>query len=131
MWVIFLLFLILISFGYWEYRSHQFYLNRLPVRIHVNGTRGKSSVTRLITYGLKGGQRSVFAKTTGTKPRMLFVDGNEAPVLRVGKPNIIEQVKIVEKAAKQQPDFFVTECMGLQPHLQHLLEKQFIKSHIV
>jgi poly-gamma-glutamate synthase PgsB/CapB len=61
---------------------------------------------------------------------MLFVDGNEAPVRRVGKPNIIEQVKIVERAAEQRPDFFVTECMGIQPHLQDLLEKQFIKSHV-
>jgi poly-gamma-glutamate synthase PgsB/CapB len=61
---------------------------------------------------------------------MLFVDGNEAPVHRVGRANIIEQVGIVARAVKQQPEFFVTECMGLQPHLQELLEKRFIRSHI-
>ena len=61
---------------------------------------------------------------------MLFVDGTEAPVLRVGKPNIIEQKRIVARAARQKAEYFVTECMGVQPHLQWLLESQFIKSHV-
>ncbi len=130
MWVVVALFLILISYGFWEFSSHRFHLNQLSVRIHINGTRGKSSVTRLITGGLRGAGYKVFAKTTGTKPRMLFVDGNEASVHRVGKPNIIEQVRIVARAAKQKPEYFVTECMGIQPHLQELLEKQFIKANI-
>ena len=130
MWVVFSLFLVLLLYGLWEYRFHQYHLNQLPVRIHINGSRGKSSVTRLITGGLRQGGFKVFAKTTGTKPRMLFVNGNEVPVHRVGKPNIIEQKRIVARAAEQKPDFFVTECMGLQPHLQDLLERQFIRSNI-
>lgn len=130
MWVVFLLFLILAAYGFWEYRLHQYHLNRLPIRIHVNGSRGKSSVTRLIAGGLRGGGYKVFGKTTGTKPRMLFVNGNEVPVHRVGRANIIEQVRIVSRAAEQEPDFFVTECMGVQPHLQDLLERQFIRSHV-
>jgi poly-gamma-glutamate synthase PgsB/CapB len=130
MWVVFALFLILTIYGFWEYRNHRFYLNQLPIRIHINGSRGKSSVTRLITGGLRGGGHKVFAKTTGTKPRMLFVNGNEVAVRRVGKPNIIEQIRIVAKAAKQKPDIFVAECMGIQPHLQELLERQFIRSNI-
>jgi poly-gamma-glutamate synthase PgsB/CapB len=130
MWVVFVLFLILAIYGFWEYRNHQFHLSRLTIRIHVNGSRGKSSVTRLITGGLRRGGYKVFGKTTGTKPRMLFVNGNEVPVRRIGKPNIIEQIRIVTRAAEQKPDFFVTECMGIQPHLQELLEKQFIRSNI-
>ncbi len=130
MWVIIVLIIVLAAFGYWEYKHHQFNLNQLPVRIHVNGTRGKSSVTRLITGGLQGGRKRVFAKTTGTKPRMLYVGGNEVAVHRVGKPNVIEQTRVVARAASQQPEYFVTECMGIQPHLQEMLENQFIKSHI-
>ncbi|UCE67123.1 MAG: poly-gamma-glutamate synthase PgsB [Candidatus Zixiibacteriota bacterium] len=130
MWVVFVLFLTLAIYGIWEYRSHQFHLSRLPIRIHVNGSRGKSSVTRLITGGLRRGGYKVFAKTTGTKPRMLFVNGNEVPVRRIGKPNIIEQIRIVGRAAEQKPDFFVAECMGIQPHLQELLERHFIRSNV-
>jgi poly-gamma-glutamate synthase PgsB/CapB len=130
MWVILVLFAILLGFGFWEFRSHQFHLNQIPLRIHVNGTRGKSSVTRLIGAGLRSNGRRVFVKTTGTKARMISVDGREDPVMRVGRPNIIEQVKVVAEAARQNADVFVTECMGVQPHLQHLLETQFIRSHI-
>jgi gamma-polyglutamate synthase len=114
----------------WEFRSHQFNLKKLRVRIHVNGTRGKSSVTRLIAGGLRGGGLKVFAKTTGTKPRMIFVDGSEIPVLRVGKANIIEQKRIVARAGREDAEYFVTECMGVQPPLQTILEKKFIKSHV-
>lgn len=130
MWVIIVLLLALVVYGFWEFRSHQFHLNQIPVRIHINGTRGKSSVARFIAAGLRSGGRKVFAKTTGTKARMLFVDGNEVPVVRVGRPNIIEQTRIVARAARQEPEFLVTECMGVQPHLQELLEEQFIRSHI-
>ena len=61
---------------------------------------------------------------------MIFVDGSETPVLRVGKANIIEQKRIVAKAVQQEAQYFVTECMGVQPHLQELLENKFIKSHV-
>lgn len=130
MWVISVLLLALVVYGFWEFRSHQFHLNQIPVRIHINGTRGKSSVARFIAAGLRSDGRKVFAKTTGTKARMLFVDGNEVPVLRVGRPNIIEQTRIVARAASQEPEYLVTECMGVQPHLQELLEQQFIRSHM-
>ena len=130
MWVILVLTFGVIVYGFWEFRSHQYYLKRLPVRIHVNGIRGKSSVTRLIAGGLRGGGLKVFAKTTGTKPRMIFVDGTEMPVLRLGKANVIEQKRIVAEAARQHVDYFVAECMGVQPQLQTLLEKHFIRSQI-
>jgi poly-gamma-glutamate synthase PgsB/CapB len=130
MWVILVLVLIIVAYGLWEFHSHQYRLRLLKTRIQVNGTRGKSSVTRLITGGLRGGGLRVFGKTTGTKPRMLFVDGSEVPVLRLGKPNIIEQKRIVGEAARQKADVFVTECMGVQPRLQEILEEQFIRSQI-
>ena len=38
----------------WERRRHQRRLAGLRLRVHVNGTRGKSGVTRLIAAGLRG-----------------------------------------------------------------------------
>jgi poly-gamma-glutamate synthase PgsB/CapB len=61
---------------------------------------------------------------------MIFVDGSEAPVVRVGKANIIEQRKIVRQAVRQNAEYFVAECMGVQPLLQDILENKFIKSHV-
>jgi gamma-polyglutamate synthase len=130
MLVIIILALTATLYGIWEFHSHQYHLKSLKVRIHVNGIRGKSSVTRLITGGLRGGGYRVFGKTTGTKPRMLFVDGSEVPILRLGKANIIEQTRVVSLAAQQKAEYFVTECMGVQPQLQDMLENKFIKSHV-
>ena len=109
MWVILILVLAIVLYGFWEFRSHQFHLKLLKTRVHVNGTRGKSSVTRLITGGLRGGGYQVFGKTTGTKPRMLFVDGSEVPVLRLGQPHIIEAKKIRARGGRPKTQNFVPE----------------------
>ena len=48
--------------------------------MHVNGSRGKSSVARLIAAGLRGGGLRVVAKTTGSAAAFVHVDGSETPV---------------------------------------------------
>ncbi len=50
--LIILFFLLVI--GFIEARLHQNARSKIPIRVHVNGTRGKSSVTRLIAAGLRG-----------------------------------------------------------------------------
>ena len=121
---------LLIGMGLWEYRSHQQNIKIIPNRIHVNGTRGKSSVTRLITGGLQGGGVRTFGKTTGTKPRMIYPDGSEVPINRVGKANIIEQLKIVKRAIESEADALVIECMAVLPPNQLLAERHMIHSTI-
>jgi len=108
--------------------GHAKYLREIPVRVHVNGTRGKSSVTRLIAAGLRAGGIKTIAKTTGTKPRFIYSDGSEVPVVRAGKANIIEQVRIVRRAAELGAEVLVVECMAIKPELQSLLEDRIIKS---
>lgn len=130
MWLVFLLVLIYIAYGLFEYRRHRSNLGKIPVRIHINGTRGKSSVTRLVGGGLKGGGKPVFIKTTGTSPRTIDVSGHEQPIRRVGAPNIIEQIGIIRNAASEKPDFFVVECMALLPNLQNITEHQIINSQV-
>ena len=53
--------------------------------VHVNGTRGKSSVSRLIEAGLRAGGLRVFCKTTGTDPMTIDVSGREEPIRRRGR----------------------------------------------
>src|SRR5512134_2019926 len=107
---------------------HRRNLRRIPVRIHVNGTRGKSSVTRLIAAGLREAGIVTCAKTTGTLPRMILPDGSEYPVFRPSSPNIIEQVRIVSTAAAYRAQALVLECMALQPHLQSLSEFKMVRA---
>ncbi len=107
---------------------HRHRLRRIPVRIHVNGTRGKSSVTRLIAAGLREGGIITCAKTTGTLPRMIFPDGAEYPVFRPSGPNVIEQVRIVSAAEASQARVLVMECMALLPFLQWFCERRLIQA---
>ena len=111
-----------------EILAHRRNLRRIPIRIHVNGTRGKSSVTRLIAGGLRAGGLVTCAKTTGTLARMILPDGREYPVFRPSKPNVIEQVRIVSAAAAAGAQALVVECMALQPELQWLSESKLIRA---
>lgn len=122
------LFGLLAGLGVLEDRRHRTHRNRIPVRVHVNGTRGKSSVCRLIGAGLRAGGRVTATKTTGTLARMIFPDGSEAPVFRPAKPNVAEQIRIVRTAAQLGAEALVIECMALQPSLQWLSEWRFVRA---
>ncbi|MEQ8791913.1 MAG: poly-gamma-glutamate synthase PgsB [Pirellulaceae bacterium] len=117
---------VLASLGCLESLWHRRNLRRIPIRIHVNGTRGKSSVTRLIAAGLRAGGIRTCAKTTGTQPRMILPDGAEVPVFRPWRSNIIEQLRIVNAAVAHQAEALVIECMALNPMLQALSELKIV-----
>ncbi len=110
--------------AYWH-RRHRL---RIPLRIHVNGTRGKSSVTRLIAAGLRSAGICTCAKTTGTLPRFIHPDGSEEAIERVGRTNVIEQVHIIRQAADLHAEAIVLECMALHPLLQSLCELDIVRA---
>ncbi|TWU39069.1 Capsule biosynthesis protein CapB [Novipirellula aureliae] len=112
----------LVGLGLLESYFHRRQLAKIPTRIHVNGTRGKSSVTRLIAAGLRASGTRTCAKTTGTLARMILPDGAEYPVFRPARANVIEQVRIVRAAAEAESEALVIECMALIPYLQWLCE---------
>jgi poly-gamma-glutamate synthase PgsB/CapB len=130
MQIVFLLVIVLILYGIYEYRRHLRHLQAIPVRVHVNGTRGKSSVTRLIAAGLRAGGIRMMAKTTGTKPRIIFGDGREEPVIRHGKANIIEQLKIVRTAQRCDAEALIIECMAIRPELQRVSEQRMVQATV-
>lgn len=119
---------VLCAAGAWEFVALSRARVKIPIRIHVNGTRGKSSLTRLIAAGLREAGIPTFAKTTGTLPRMIYPDGRELPVFRAAKANIIEQQRIMRVAAAVKAEAIVLECMALQPLLQSLSELKIVRS---
>ena len=98
--------LCLSSLGILESYLHRRRLNNIPIRIHVNGTRGKSGVTRLIAAGLRAGGIRTCAKTTGTLARMIFPDGSEYPVFRPSRANVKEQLRVVRAASRCRAEAF-------------------------
>ncbi|HZO13026.1 MAG TPA: poly-gamma-glutamate synthase PgsB [Polyangiaceae bacterium] len=119
---------ILVILGVVELSLHARRLATIRIRIHVNGTRGKSSVTRLIAAALREAGIRTCAKTTGSTARMILPDGHELPIYRPGGPNIIEQKRIVAVAAAYNAEALVIECMALSPLLQSLCELKLVRA---
>ncbi len=130
MFVIVLLTAVLVGFGAWEFTMHRRRVMSIPIRIHVNGTRGKSSVTRLIAAGLRAGGFRTLAKVTGTLPRIIDERGMEIPIIRLHMVNIIEQIKVFRFFANRRPQAAVIECMAVQPEYQWICEHQFVTATI-
>jgi len=116
---------LLIGRWWWEWSQHQTYLSQIPLKIHVNGTRGKSSVTRLIAAGLRQAGQPTVAKTTGSAARLIYPDGSESPWPRRGRPNINEQLAVIRTAYNLGARALVLECMALQPEIQWIAERLF------
>lgn len=125
-----LLLLFLSILGLLERRRHSINLSLIPIRIHINGSRGKSTVTRLIAGGLHEAGFKVLAKTTGTSPRLIFDNGREVEIERRGKPGIKEQMDVVAIAAKRRVQALVIECMAIQPECQWTSEHRMLRSTI-
>jgi poly-gamma-glutamate synthase PgsB/CapB len=119
---------LLVGGGVTELAAHRRRLFQIPVRIHVNGTRGKSSVARLIAAGLRHAGKRTCCKTTGTLPKMIMPDGSEYPVFRPSRANVIEQIRIVAAALEIESEVLVLECMALVPYLQWLCEDKLVRA---
>jgi poly-gamma-glutamate synthase PgsB/CapB len=109
-----------------ERLKHEKNAKSIPIRIWVNGSRGKSSVTRLIAAGLRAQGKKVIAKTTGTEPRLINDNNQENRIIRLGLPNIREQIRVFNLAAAERPDAIVLECMALRPDLQKIESMQIV-----
>jgi poly-gamma-glutamate synthase PgsB/CapB len=130
MTLVFLLAVAYLIYGIVEYRVHLANLRAMPIRVHVNGTRGKSSVARLIAAGLRAGGIRTVAKTTGSAARYIHPDGAEEPVSRPGPPNIREQLGIVRRARREGARALVLECMAIRPDFQWVCEHRIVKATV-
>ena len=119
---------ILIIFSIVEINLHLKSLSVIPIRVHVNGARGKSSVVRLIAAGLRAGGLKTYAKTTGTIPRIINDNGADVELHRLRSPSIGEQIKLIRYFGKQKPDAVVMECMAVNPQYQWISEHRIIRS---
>ena len=124
------LFVIASVYGIVEFFLHQRRIFSIPVRIHVNGTRGKSSVTRLIGAALSEAGIRTITKVTGTYPRLILEDGTETVIYRKTGANIIEQLSVVKLASERKAQALVVECMALQAQYQEITEKKMIHATI-
>lgn len=119
-------------FCYWRYSvsTHQARLDQLDVRVHVNGIRGKSTVTRLVAGVLREGGYVTVAKTTGSAARVIEERGEETPIFRRGAATINEQIDIVKRHVHPSVEALVIECMAVRPLYQQYSQDYIVKSDI-
>jgi len=106
-------------------------LRRIPIRIAVTGTRGKSSVTRLLASVLTEDGRRVLAKTTGSEAVLLLPDGKQVELRRRGIPSISEQIRLVLRASRLRADCLISEIMSIHPENHFFESQRILKPHIV
>jgi poly-gamma-glutamate synthase PgsB/CapB len=102
----------------------------VPIRVHVNGTRGKSTVTRLVAGALREAGVPTLAKVTGTAPRLILPDGSERPIVRRAPASIREQGWLMRRAAREGARAVVAECMAVRPDLQWISEREMVHATI-
>lgn len=106
-----------------EWRSHGQRLAGLRLRVHVHGTRGKTSLTRDIARCLRQRGLRTLARTTGDAAEWILPDGTAVPWKRMGPGRVLEYIAIVRRAAALGCDALVVECMALQPETVHVAAK--------
>jgi len=110
---------------------HERHLRSIPLRIAVTGTRGKSSVVRLLAAVLREDGRSVIAKTTGSRAVVILPDGTEEEMSRRGVPSIIEQLRAVRRAAGLSVDTLVMETMSIHQENHRVEGEMLVRPHLV
>lgn len=121
---------LLLTLGIAERRARDAAWRDVPLRIHVNGTRGKSTVTRLIWAALVEAGIPAIAKTTGTAARVLLPNRTEQPWHRRGPANIREQLAFLRVARQSGARAAVIECMAVEPALQYVCERHIVHSTV-
>ncbi len=106
-----------------ESRFHWERITNVPHRIHVNGIRGKSTVTRIIAGMLREAGMQTVGKSTGSFAAAIGPSGKDHPLIRRGAPTILEQVKVARDYVTPDTDAVVVECMAIKPSYQAMSEK--------
>ena len=105
-------------------------LAAVPIRIHVGGTRGKTTVCRMIAAGLRTSGVRTLAKTTGTEPMLLLPDGSAKHWQRIGPPTVAEQRRFAVLAQRLGASATVLECMAIRPELVLASERWLVRATV-
>ncbi|MCI8319094.1 MAG: poly-gamma-glutamate synthase PgsB [Lachnospiraceae bacterium] len=128
--VILILCILMLIAGVMEKWYHRRNLKGIPIRIMVNGTRGKTSVTRLIAAILREAGIRTWAKTTGTQAAWILPDGSEQEYRKKRPVNIREQIPFIKKAKMDGAEAIVVECMALHPENQRMMAEELVQPTI-
>ncbi|MHB1192141.1 MAG: Mur ligase family protein [Longimicrobiales bacterium] len=103
----------------------------VPLRIAVTGTRGKTTVARILASVLREDGRTVLAKTTGSEPCLVLPDGTIEKIRRRGPASILEQKALLHRAARLGADALVAEVMSIHAENHEVEGRRIFVPHLV
>ena len=128
MWLVIVLFILILCAGVAENIRIRRLSDKVPVRILVNGTRGKSSVTRMLVAALNGCGIRTCGKTTGSAARFIFQDLSEESVPRKNGIRMVqEHMLMFEKAVSNGCQAVVCECMAIREENQKVVGSRLVR----
>ena len=131
MWLVLLLFIVVLVLGIVENAVIRRRIESIPIRILVNGTRGKSSVTRMLVAALNGCGIKVFGKTTGSEARFILPDLSEEEIVRRnGSRMVREHNLMLKKAVEHGCQAIVCECMAIREENQKVIGDKLVRPTI-
>jgi poly-gamma-glutamate synthase PgsB/CapB len=110
--------------------AHRRRVDALDWRVHVNGIRGKSTVTRIIAGMMREAGIVTIAKSTGTFAAVINQRGVDEPIDRRGPATILEQIEVCRRYVRPEVQALVIECMALKPEYQEVSERMIVRSNI-
>ncbi|MEN9923699.1 MAG: hypothetical protein RIS09_1213 [Actinomycetota bacterium] len=128
-----LLFLSILAWWiYWNRRIMK-QLDQVDIRILVTGSRGKSSLVRLLHAALSAHGIPTYAKTTGTAAFEIDVESVQHETKRIGQVSILEILEATMRAFSHstKPKAMVIECMAVSPLLTKILSHQMFQPTMV
>lgn len=126
--IVFTLTAVLLVLGLVEARRHRKNLNDVPIRILVNGTRGKTTLARLLVASLNAQGIRTMGRTTGSEATIIYPDGSVKPIVRKRRARVYELVPFFSEVSLESSrgvssglgsvQCVVVECMALQAENQ-------------
>ncbi|MBN2365049.1 MAG: hypothetical protein JXL67_02715 [Calditrichaeota bacterium] len=99
----------------------------IPVRILVNGTRGKTTTVKILHEIFRQAGWKVYSKTTGDEPLLHFPDGTQKRLHRHGPANIRENIPVLRAWGRKKAEIVIMESMALIPETQQLLTQRIFR----
>jgi len=103
-------------------------LARVPVRVSVTGTRGKSTLTRWLHDELVAREYDTYAKVTGDEPLSIY-NGREWVIPRGDQVRLYENEREIERFFPM--DAIVVENQGITPYTTRLVHTRYLDPTLV
>ena len=121
------LFAIILILFILEDALHRRNLSKIPVRVLVNGTRGKTTSVRLVMAALEEAGIKAVGKTTGSEAAILLPGSRVEKIRRRKGARLEENIAFTRRAVREGADVIVVECMALRDETQRMMAEKFIR----